>query len=320
MASPNLSEIITTTARNRSKKLADSVTKNNALLNRLEEKENVRPFSGGRTIIEEIDYQENGNYTRYTGNDTIGIAPSDVITAAEFDIKLAALSIQISGLEQLQNAGPEQYIDLLESRFKNGERTMRNNISLDCYSTGTASSGKQIGGLQLLVSTTPTTGTVGGINRATWTFWRNVLQSGTTFSSSLVQTGMNSLWVQLVRGSDRADLIIADNTAFTAYLASLQTIQRITSDKMASAGFSSLQYMGGLAEVVLDGGFGGGMPSSQMYFLNTDYIFLRPHRERNFEPIGGDRFSTNQDAVIQLIGWAGNMTMSNAFLQGVLTT
>jgi hypothetical protein len=36
-------------------------------------------------------------------------------------------------------------------------------------------------------------------------------------------------------------------------------------------------------------------------------------------PLDPDRFSVNQDAMIRLIGWAGNMTLSNAFLQGVLT-
>lgn len=318
MASPNLSEIITTTLRSRTKKMADSVTKNNALLNRLEQRGNVKPFSGGRTIVQEIEYQENSNYTRYSGNDTIGIAPSDVMTAAEYDIKQAALSVQINGLEQLQNSGPEMMIDLLESRIKNGERTMRNNISIDCYSDGTATSGKQIGGLQLLVADTASSGTVGGINRATWTFWRNIVQSGATFSAALIQTSMNQLWVQLNRGADRPDLIIADNTGWRAYLESLQAIQRITTNSDGMAGFTSLKYMS--ADVVLDGGFGNAAPASHFYFLNTDYIFLRPHRDRNFEPIGGDRFSVNQDAVINLIGWAGNLTMSNAFLQGVIHT
>jgi hypothetical protein len=28
----------------------------------------------------------------------------------------------------------------------------------------------------------------------------------------------------------------------------------------------------------------------------------------------------NQDAMVKLIGWAGNMTTSNSFLQGVLTS
>jgi hypothetical protein len=56
-----------------------------------------------------------------------------------------------------------------------------------------------------------------------------------------------------------------------------------------------------------------------MYFLNTDYIHFRPHKDRNFAPIGDDRYAVNQDAMVKLIGFAGNMTLSNAFLQGVLS-
>ena len=51
MASPNLSEIVTTTLRNRSGKLADNVTNNNALLNRLNKKGNVKPVDGGRSLL-----------------------------------------------------------------------------------------------------------------------------------------------------------------------------------------------------------------------------------------------------------------------------
>ena len=100
------------------------------------------------------------------------------------------------------------------------------------------------------------------------------------------------------------------------YHSSLQSIQRITSDKMAQAGFTSLKYMN--ADVVLDGGFGGGAPVSQMYFLNTDYIFLRPDAQRNFVELGGERMNPNQDAIVKLIGWMGNLTASNMFLQGTL--
>jgi hypothetical protein len=126
---------------------------------------------------------------------------------------------------------------------------------------------------------------------------------------------MNRLWVQLVRGTDHPDLILADNTYYRLYLDSLQAIQRIASDEMAQAGFSSLKYMN--ADVVLDGGYGGAAPSSHMYFLNTDFIYFRPHRDRNMVPLGAERVSVNQDATVKLIAWAGNMTLSNAFLQGV---
>ena len=66
MASPNLSEIVTTTLRNRSGKLADNVTRNNALLMRVKERGKAKPFSGGRTIAQEISYAQNGTYKRLT--------------------------------------------------------------------------------------------------------------------------------------------------------------------------------------------------------------------------------------------------------------
>ena len=55
MASPNLSEIVTTTLRKRSKKLADNVTNHNALLRRLNERGNIDLADGGRTIIQELN-------------------------------------------------------------------------------------------------------------------------------------------------------------------------------------------------------------------------------------------------------------------------
>ena len=91
---------------------------------------------------------------------------------------------------------------------------------------------------------------------------------------------------------------------------------RLVSDSEAQAGFSSLKYM--TADVVLDGGFGGAAPSNTMYFLNTNYLFFRPHADRNFSPLGDERFAVNQDAMVKLIGFAGNMTTSNRSLQGYL--
>ena len=94
-----------------------------------------------------------------------------------------------------------------------------------------ADGGKQIGGLQLLVADTPTSGTIGGIDRATWTFWRNisfssVTNGGSAASSANIQSYMNRLYFQLVRGSDKPDLYIADNNYYRLYLESLQAIQR----------------------------------------------------------------------------------------------
>lgn len=317
-----MTEIVTTTLRNRTGKLADNVSKNNALLKRLKAKGKVKPINGGRTIVQEMEYAENGTFKRYSGYEALNISPSDVFTAAEFNYAQAAVAISISGLEEIQNSGEEAIIDLLESRIGNAERTLVNNIALDCYSDGTADGGRQIGGVQLLISSSPTTGVVGGIDRAAWQFWRNQKFSGLTdggaaVTAANIQSYMNRLFVRMVRGSDQPDLIVADNNFYRLYLESLQAIQRIASEDKAMAGFNALKYMN--ADVVLDGGYGGGAPSNSMYFLNTDFIYFRPAAKRNFVPIGDDRYAVNQDAMVKLIGFAGNLTMSNAFLQGVLT-
>lgn len=319
MASPNLDEITTTTLRKRSKKLADNVSNNTALLYRLKERGRAKPVSGGRTILEEIAYAENGTYKRYSGYESLDITPSDVFTAAEFNLKQAAVAVTMSGLEMLQNAGEEQVIDLMESRIENAEITMMNNISNDIYSDGTADGGRQIGGMQLLVSDVGT-GEVGGINSSTWTFWQNYVfdfsSNSLTPGSSTIQQAMNTTWLNLKRNRDSTDLIVADNLYYGYYWASLQAIQRITSDRMAQAGFRSLEFQG--ADVVADGGQDGDAPSGHMYFMNLDYIAFRPHSQRNFVPLNPDRYSTNQDALVKLMAWAGNMTVRNRSLQGVI--
>ena len=321
MTSPNsnFSEMVTTTLRHRSKKLKDNMSKNIALLMRLREKENSREVAGGRQIIEELDYAENSTFMYYDGDEVLNVGTSDVFTAAEFDWKQAAVAVRINGKEMAMNSGSDAVLDLLESRIKNAEKTMTNNLSTGVYSDGTGSGGKQIGGLQSLVSDVGT-GIVGNINSTTYSFWRNAIYDYSTnsvaASAATIQDAMNSLYLSISRNRDRPDLIVADNTYFGHYWKSLQAIQRISDDKVASAGFRSLKFMD--SDVVFDGGFAGTAPSAHMYFLNTDYIKFVSHKSRNMVPLNPDRFATNQDALVKLIGWMGNMTISNRSLQGVI--
>jgi hypothetical protein len=317
MASPNLSEIITTTLRNRSGELADNVSKGNALLAKLKEKGAWKAASG-RTIVQELDYAENGTFMYYSGGEVLNIAASDVLSAAEFDWKQAACAVTATGLEiDVQNVGKEQVIDLLEARIKNAQRTMRNNICSGMYSDGTGTGGKQIGGLQLLVADDPSTGTVGGINRANYSFWQNQVydastDGGAATTAANIQQYWNAMWLECVRGADKPDLIITGSAYYTLFWGSLQAVQRITDPKMGQAGFQNVMF--NTAPVVYEDNTG--MPSQRAYFLNTDYIHLRYAAKRLFKPLERVQ-SINQDAIAQLITFAGNMTTSNASLQGV---
>jgi hypothetical protein len=337
-ANSSISDIIATTIQNRSGELADNVTNNNALLRKRKAKGNVRPVGGGNVILEEIMYTEAASITTnsYSGYETINVGQNSPISSASFDIKQYAGSVTMSGLETLQNSSKEQIIDLMEGRMKVAEAQLANRIDYDMYQDGTGNGGKNIVGLALAVPDTPTSGTYGGIDRSTWTFWQSQSYSGATdggaaVSAANIQDYMVALGLSLVRGSDKPDLWVADTTYFSFYVASMQAIQRVNSDGSgtAGAGFPSLKFYGGgmAADVVMGsgvngavntGGTTGGATSAHMWALNTDYIFFRPHRDRNFVPIGGERQSVNQDAIVKLIGWAGNMTSSGPQFCGVL--
>ena len=322
-ANSAITDIIATTIQSRSGELADNLTQNNAILTRLNSKGNIRPFSGGNVILEEIMYNDSStnNTNSYSGYETLNISPNSPISAAQFSIAQYASAVTISGLEMLQNSSKEAIIDLLDGRMQVSEARLLNRISGDLYLDGTGNGGKNLDGLAAAVSATPTTGTYGGINAANWAFWQNTATTGTTITASNIQAKMTSTALQLVRGTDKADLIVADTNFYSLYVQSLQAIQRITTEESGSAGFASMKFYGGgtSADVVLGGGYGSQETATYMYLLNTNYIFLRPHKERNFVPIGGERQSINQDAIVKLYGWAGNLTTSNSFLQGVLT-
>lgn len=335
-ANSSISDIIATNIQSRSGELADNVTNNNALLRRLKERGNVKTFSGGNVILQEIMYNDSttNNTNSYSGYEVLNVGQNSPISAAQFSIAQYAAAVSISGLEMIQNSGKEAIIDLLDGRMQVAEAQLANRISGDLYGDGTGNSGKNLTGLKAAIATSPATGTYGGINRATWSFWRNYAYSGlndggSAVSASNIQQYMDTVAVNLVRGTDKPDLIVADSNYYRLYLQSLQAIQRISSEggSAAGAGFASLKYFGaGMAsDVVLDGGIGastydsGSGNANRMYFLNTKYLMFRPHKDRNFVPIGGERQAVNQDAIVKLIGWAGNLTSSGSQFCGILS-
>lgn len=325
-ANSAISDIIATTIESRTRAAQDNLTNNNALLMRLKERGNVKTISGGSTILEELFYNDpnTNNANSYSGYETINISPDSPISASQWTMKHYADAVTISGPEMLQNSGKEQMIDLIATRVEVAQARLANKIDADLHGDGTGNGGKALVGLAAIIAVDPET-TVGGIDGATWTFWQNGSYDGPTLAGGTVTTAniqsvMNTVALSRVRGNDRPDLIYAGTNAYSLYLGSLQAIQRITDEKMGAAGFTAIKYYGsgGSADVVLGGGIGGNQDANRMDFINTKYLKFRPHKDRNFVAIGGDRQAVNQDAIVRLMGWSGALTTSGRQFQATL--
>jgi hypothetical protein len=318
MVAPNsaFTEIVTTTLQGYSGEIADNITNHNALFRQINRKGN-KTYATGRTIVQELEYAENSTVMYYSGAELLDISPSEVFSAAEFNWKQLAGNVTITGLEQIQNSGKEAIHNLLKSRIRNLEKSLKNTVSTGLYAAGTGTGGKEIGGLQLLVADT-NTNTVGGISGTTYAWWRNYVAdfSSAPYSASAtstnIQRGMNKTWINCIRGADKPDIITADDDFYLSYLESLTPNQRFMDDKGAGVGFTNLVYQGNVPVIYDDQ-----CPDHHMYFLNTDYLFLRPKQGREFTPLG-EKSSVNQDALVMPVVWAGNMTCSNRSLQGVM--
>jgi hypothetical protein len=323
VANTSVTDLIATTLESRTGELADNVSVHMPILKRMKQRGNIE-ITGGTKIYEELEYAENSTTMWYSGYETIEVAPQQIFSAAEYDIRQLVGTITVSGFEDLTNSGKEQVIPLARRKMQNLEKSLMNQLARGVMGDGTAFSGRQINGLQSFISTAPSSGTIGGINRANWPFWRNatfgaVAQGGAAATSANIRGYMRRLALGLIRGTDFPDLISADAAYYNLYADSLTPLQRVEGNDSFGSGFKALKFfeVGNECDVVFSGN-SVGHPANTMYFLNTQYLRLRPHAKRNMTKIGDTRRPINQDATVELVGWAGNMTCSNMALQGIL--
>lgn len=322
MASPNsvFTEIVTTTFRNHSPEIVDNVSKHNALYRKMKQGGRTRTESGGYSIVQPLEYAQNGTYQRYSGLDVLNVSQSDVFTAAEFSWRQIAINVVSSGQELRMNKGPSRIANLAKSRIRNAIHTFANNFSADMYADGTLPN--QITGLQAMVADAGT-GTIGGIDSATWTFWQNVVQSAaaplqgggavTPSSTTIEGSLMQPLQMALTRNADKPNLIVSSDDYFSFYEASQVSIKRYVDKDSADGGFMELSYKG--VPVIFDGS--SGMASSRMYFLNTNQLELVVHEDANLT-VMDEAKPYNQDGVLVPVIWMGNFVCGNRSLQGVL--
>lgn len=188
-----------------------------------------------------------------------------------------------------------------------------------------------IAGLDALVSTTPTTGTVGGIDRsvAANAYWRNNVSLGltTTTSTGTILNGMEVMYRQCMRNGGRPDVMIAGSTFIDGYRNFvLNTFGRIdfgpANKKRIEGGTEVLLFQGTEVQwspefAELDARYA---PSTlwekRLYMLNSMNITLRPLQ-------GHDKISRKPPRAYDryeyywALTWRGALTMNRANSHGV---
>lgn len=312
-----LQEAFSLALEDRSAGYADLVSNSNAILYLMKKRGQFKTFSGP-TIRERLLYAESGTYTRYQGAQFLNPAPAELFNDAEFTPKLAAVSVMLTSEDILKNSGSNQLKDIMEEHISAAEQELTDRFVEDLHSAGTEDN--QIGGLQLVIPTNVSSGSYGGIARSnaiwqTTTYDAHSAFSGITqVTSTTVKTIFDNIMIARSRGQKGPNVIVASQQHYIAYTAAMTAIQRINDEnELGKLGFTNLKYYGSgkSVDVVLEGGIGSAMPSDVTYFIDTSALKFRYHPDRNFVKFGGKQMPINQDALVQHIGFFGELTMNN---------
>jgi hypothetical protein len=313
-----LQEAFSLALEDRSQGYSDLVSNSNVILYTMKKNGQWKSFSGP-TIRERLLYAESGTYVRYAGYQYLNPQPAELIGDAEFLPKMAAVSVTLSGEEILKNSGTNQIMDVMETHIDAAEQELQDRFVEDLHSDGLAAN--QIGGLQMAIPTTPSSGLYGGISRVDYAQWRtgsydvNSAFSGITgITSTTVKSVFDQIMIRHNRGPKGPNLIVAGVEHYTAYTAATVAIQRINDENdLGKMGFTNLKYYGAgkSVDVVLEGGIGSAMPANTTYFIDSKSLKYRYNEQRNFTKFGGKQAPINQDAIVQHIGLMGNLVMNN---------
>mgnify|MGYP003513764897 CR=1 FL=1 len=320
----NYQQILSMALEDRSRGFQDLVSTDNALLTILKRKNAWKTYSGPRIRVTlQID---KADVQWYNGFDYLDAPPIELFNDAYFTPKMMAVPVALPMEEILNNAGHSQILDTMDSYMTAAEGAAKDGMDLALHGDGTADGGKQLTGLRATLPTVTNTGTYGGIDRsvAANALWRTYTYDansdfstiGTQVNSTTIRPMLNSIMTRRARGRKAPDLLLMSPEHYAAYDAATIAIQRINDvNSLGSLGFSSFKYYGGgrQAEIVQDGGDGTNMPANTTYLINTDDLEIRYNPQRNFSKLfeGDGQHPINQDAIVQYLGWMGELILKN---------
>jgi hypothetical protein len=306
MANANYDALLSTTLANYRDSFTDNIFSAQPFVAWLKRKDKIRLVSGGAKILEQLMYALNSTAGSYAGYDTIATTPQTGLSAAEFAWGQFAVTVAINGLEEAQNNGEAEVIDLLDSKVKQAEMTAAEKMDQMFFLDGTGNTNKDWLGLAAIVGTTNTVGNIDG-NAQTW--WRSYVEST---AGPLSLADLTKAYNSVSKGNDTPDFGLTTQTLFEKYEALLQPQLRFTDSTTADGGFQNLLFktMPLMFDVYCQSGV--------VYVLNSKYLKLVGHRDRWFTNTPFVR-PNNQDARYSQILSYGQLTVSNRARQGKLT-
>ncbi len=308
---------IAITLQKHGKEVFDAVSTNNALLNLLKERGNIKIVEGGRKFTHPLIYGLNTNFGAISKYEAIPTNDDDIITRAEYTPKIIAGSIPLSYYDMAINAGSEtKLLDYAKEKKLESQITMEEVMGDQVFTDG--SDVKSVAGLRFLINDAPSSQSdVGGINPSTSgnDYWRNYTYTTAVTGFNTNHAGliaMNTCVDGATFGRQGPRAVITTKAIYQLYKLSMIGQIQYVSLKKGDKDFQALEF------ATMPVMFDDNAPASHMYFIDTANLWLQVLKQGNFMTTEA-RASKDQLADIILMYFFGELTTGSRRTQAVAT-
>lgn len=254
------------------KKLILAAMKSHALMAWVFANKRVEFEDGGYNITNPLTVGRNPNVTTYQYYDSLPVAQTDEFTTVEYTWSRVAGTVIISDQEEDENRGDTMIFKLMKAKMQVLEESIKEKFSEYLYAAG---GGTDPLGLASLIPDDPTTGTLGGLSRATEAQWRtSSYDFAGTLNSTNIEEAYDDVLLDLTVKGEKPNIILVGRNQYRTYRAAVR--DKITlplSDlsngkRMVDLGFTGVSHQN--VPIVYD----EDCPVDRAYFINDKYLRL----------------------------------------------
>lgn len=279
---------------------------------------------GGREFRATLEYAKNPTARGYAELEPLDSTRAEIFTEAIYQQKQHAVQVTFSEWEMGVTRGENAKFESIDRKLKNGTNSHLDDLNVKLFGDGSADNGNSIDGLLKLIPNDPTTGVVGGINPATWIFWRSQQASGT--KSSAPGDNIVAAWTNVYDASGRGGSsemptdVLTDKASFDLYKAQALTLQRFGKDDSArgmNMGWDNEAIEFGMASVHFDEAAAQVAPGNA-YFINPEFFKFAYLQGKWMKALPANALP-NQLATVYNIFTIGQFISTNRRRGGVVT-
>lgn len=326
----NLDAVLASTHARIEKKFQNNLATKTPTFLKFAEKDGKSLVNGGKELTFPV-ILGNGNAGSYYGDDMFNVSRPAGLQPLTFSWKQFYSTVTIDGIEEIMNSGEDAQADLVDGRMQQAEITTAEKFETMLCGDGTGNVGtdgvaRDWNGLQNLIADDPSTGTIGGLSRATYPQIKNQTFTTAVTGFNTSQAGRNALttlWARCTNGLRSPNYAITTVAIWVLFELSLTANERFVMEgadkKLASAGFQNIVFMGNCPIV-----FSSAIPASHLYMMRiakpkTDGgVFMVISKERDFKMMPFVR-PIDQDKRVAQVLTAGQLCTDAPYLNGVAT-